>query len=100
MVDAVKSAAIHGYKTISGAPAQRCQVAFYEAELPISPSMLIPLQEEDVQRKGESLACYQSQWGGAMDHKRPLVSRPSCSGLNTAGGLGATTPDVPTPKLW
>ena len=74
--DAVKSAAIHGYTTASHAAAHRCQIAYYEAELPATPTLLVPLTEEDAQRKSEALACYASQWGSS-EGPETAISQPA-----------------------
>lgn len=75
--DAVKSAAIHGFATASGAAAVAdLRLAFYEAELPIQPTLLIPAEEADVAVKRDCLACYHSQWG-SRDGPATSISDPA-----------------------
>ena len=68
--------AIHGYHSASEAPAHRAQIAYYEAELPLIPTLLIPANEDDAQRKAQALACYQSQWGKG-DGPQTAISQPA-----------------------
>jgi bacillithiol biosynthesis deacetylase BshB1 len=58
----VKAAALHKLATPSGAPAYgEARLWFFEAELPVTPSLLVPATEDDWARKREAIRCYGSQ---------------------------------------
>ena len=60
---AVKAAALHLFSPESGA-AWRCpRLVFYEAELPLSPTLLLPATESDWETKQRAIRCYASQFG-------------------------------------
>lgn len=59
---APKAAALHKLPSPSGAPAYGgARLWFYEAELPPTPTLLVPATEEDWARKREAIRCYASQ---------------------------------------
>jgi len=59
---AVKAAAFHKLATASGAPAiANVRLWFYEAELPLTPTFLIPLTAADWRIKLDAVRCYGSQ---------------------------------------
>jgi N-acetylglucosamine malate deacetylase 1 len=59
---AVKAAAFHKLATPGGAPAiANVRLWFYEAELPATPSLLVPLTAADWRIKLEAVRCYGSQ---------------------------------------
>ncbi len=59
---AVKAAALHKFTAPGGEPAWGdARLWFCEAELPITPALLIPATEDDWQRKCAAITCYGSQ---------------------------------------
>jgi bacillithiol biosynthesis deacetylase BshB1 len=59
---AVKAAAFHRLASASGAPAfADARLWFYEAELPATPSVLVPATEADWHMKRAAVQCYGSQ---------------------------------------
>ncbi|MBA2481174.1 MAG: bacillithiol biosynthesis deacetylase BshB1 [Planctomycetes bacterium] len=59
---AIKAAALHQLATPSKAAAYAdARVWFYEAELPISPTFLVPCSEDDWGLKRDAVRCYASQ---------------------------------------
>lgn len=59
---AVKAAAFHKLATASGAPAiANVRLWFYEAELPLTPTFLVPLTAADWRIKLDAVRCYGSQ---------------------------------------
>jgi bacillithiol biosynthesis deacetylase BshB1 len=59
---AVKAAAFHKLPTPSGAPAiANVRLWFYEAELPLTPTFLVPLTAADWRIKLDAVRCYGSQ---------------------------------------
>jgi bacillithiol biosynthesis deacetylase BshB1 len=71
---AVKAAALHRLATPSGEPAhQLARLFFYEAELPITASFLVPATEADWQIKRAAIQCYDSQVSPTRPHE-PVTS--------------------------
>jgi N-acetylglucosamine malate deacetylase 1 len=59
---AIKTAALHKFATPSNLPAvSDIRLWFYEAELPLIPSVLVPLSNDDWQKKMAAIQCYGSQ---------------------------------------
>ncbi len=59
---AIKAAALHKFQTASNQPAiSDVRLWYYEAELPILPSLLIPLTKADWDKKMAAIRCYGSQ---------------------------------------
>lgn len=72
---AVKAAAFHKLATPSGAQTiVGVRLFFFEAELPISPSFLVPCGEYDWKRKMEAVRCYGSQLLRRGDDDGPATS--------------------------
>jgi N-acetylglucosamine malate deacetylase 1 len=67
---AVKAAAFHKLVTLSGAPAvAQVRLWQYEAELPLTPTFLVPLTAADWRIKMAAVACYSSQLHRAGSHE-------------------------------
>ena len=59
---AVKAAALHKLPSPSGAPAHAdVRLWFFEAELPVTPSLLVPASDADWEVKRAAVRCYASQ---------------------------------------
>ncbi|TVR41800.1 MAG: bacillithiol biosynthesis deacetylase BshB1 [Planctomycetota bacterium] len=74
--DACKCAAIHGYAAGIAAIAPP-QLAFYEAELPLVPDLLMPANDADVAIKEACLDCYESQWGSTSGGPNIAIAQPA-----------------------
>lgn len=69
---AVKAAALHKLAAPGGDPAwDGARLWFCEAELPLTPALLVPASEEDWQRKRDAIACYGSQLHRAGSNEPP-----------------------------
>jgi bacillithiol biosynthesis deacetylase BshB1 len=59
---AIKAAALHKLPTASNSPAiSNVRLWYYEAELPILPTLLVPLTQADWNKKMAAIRCYGSQ---------------------------------------
>jgi N-acetylglucosamine malate deacetylase 1 len=69
---AVKTAALHKFPTPSNLPAlSDTRLWFYEAELAIIPTLLVPLTKDDWQKKMAAIACYGSQLFNSNSNEPP-----------------------------
>lgn len=77
-IAAAKSASIHGFRTPGGEAAIPApKVLCYEAELPITPGLLVPLTEADVVQKRAALDAHASQFTPNAELPATAISDPA-----------------------
>lgn len=71
----IKAASFHRLATTSGAqPVSGVRLFFFEAELPLTPSFLVPCTESDWRIKMEAVCCYGSQLKRDTNDTGPATS--------------------------
>lgn len=60
---ALKLAGSHSFDSAQGPAHQGARLWYYEAELPVSPDLLVPLTTADWARKMQAVLCHRSQFG-------------------------------------
>jgi bacillithiol biosynthesis deacetylase BshB1 len=88
---ALKAAELHRLPG-QGDPAHRDALLFaYEAEVPLTgaPAFLVPVTEEDWQRKQQALACYGSQFSApsAGEHATSIAGKPYADWIQARGTM-------------